>query len=371
MADYLFSVNQSVEFFGALRSASVEVFKHFGLPLSEGSKHYSSWEHGRPIGGMEHYTAGVTWKGTVSWLNDGGNNNSVSCQFLVLDHMPPEVKEIFDRYEELKDLKVAAFELSDGIVPCWQAGWVNKLTVGIENRNAGILRGSNGDWRWWANNWTAKFPHETLGKTPILIDGQWWEPYTRGQIAANILIYQHLHCQYQEYGGLDHRWILPHSATSNAKWDTGRAYPMRNVRKAIIDQVPIDQLYWLGAFEQDPVGAAVALEDEEDEDFLNQLEMRQTDRMEGEYDWAEIQSMPSPDLQQLVQDGEWRQELDAVRRALEKLWYVTGGSGPELDEDTALAVYQFQRSADLKADKIPGTFTQNALYKRLVDFRLT
>lgn len=377
MSGYLYTVDQSKEFFQALRAASVEFLKHHGLPIDQGGKRYSKWTHGRPIGVTSHFTAGVTWKGSIRWLNNGGHDNKVSCQMMILDRMLLEFSDIIAKYPELKDLKVVTLLLSDGIIPCWQAGWVNRLTFGIEKRNAGPLRGKDGDWRWWAKGWKAKFPFKTLGKRPIALDGRWWEPYTYGQVHDEILVCQHLHALYQAEGGLDPRWIVPHSATTGSKTDTGRAYPIHDVRDAIMAQMPIEGIHWLKSFQADPVGFAVDLEDEEDEQFLLELEERQAER-NGEFNgddlvaWGEITEMPDPGLQALVQDGIWKEELNSVRKALHKLGYVTGGVGAELDEDTATAVYQFQVSqGSLKADKIPGDKTQRALFQRLADFQLT
>lgn len=367
---YLFTVDQSSSFFEALRVATIEFLEECDLPISEGSKHYSRWEHGRPLGVTSHYTAGVTWKGSVRWLNDGGNNNQVSCQMLILDRMLPGYLNIISKYPELDGLEAVTLLLSDGIVPCWHAGWVNKINFGIEKRNAGIVKGVSGDWRWWANNWKAKFPHRTLGKSPILIDGVWWEPYTYSQIHDEILVCQHLHALYQKHGGLDQRWFLPHSATTGTKSDTGRAYPIHDVRNAVFAQMPIEGIPWLQAFAADPLGYARDIESGDDELFLLELEERQTDRMLGELDWDAAVSCPSADLQELVDNGNWREELDSVRRGLSRLGYVTGWQGNELDEDTALAVYQFQRSVDLTPDKVPGSVTQRALHRRLSGLRL-
>jgi len=375
MADtaFLFTTSHSVEFFQALREASVKFLKRCGLPTSQGHKRYKKWTHGRPIGVTSHYTAGVTWKGSIRWLNDGGNKNTASCQLYILDRMLPEFSAIVAKYPVLSGLKVVTLLLSDGIIPCWHGGWPNRINVGIEKRNAGCLRGKEGDWRWWGNDWKAKFPHDKLGKIPVKIDGKWWEPYTYGQVHDEILVCQHLHCAYQEEGGLDPRWFLPHSATSGGKWDTGRAYPLNDVRNAVFAQMPIEGIPWLQAFAEDPSDYALELEEEDDELFLLELQERQADRMDGEADWDEICQMPPPELQALVQDGIWKDELDSVRRALGKLQYVTGGAGPVLDEDTALAVYQFQRSQGdkLKNDKIPGDKTQRRLWRRLGDFQLT
>lgn len=369
----LFSKHQADEFFKALRSASVEILKHFSLPVDQGKKRYAAWKEGHPIGVTEHFTAGVTWKGSVSWLNDGGNDNSVSCQMLILDRMLPEVKAIYDKYPPLKDLQVVVILMSDGIIPCWHAGWVNKLTFGIENRNAGPLRYDGQKWYWWAKNWKAEFPVEGLGKTPQNFDGKWWEPYTFGQVCANILVCQMLYCLYE--GAMKPGWFLPHSATTGSKSDTGRAYPLDNVRDAVFDQVPMDSLPWLHGFKADPQYMD-DYDEAEDQEFLIELAKRQDDRFDHT-DWDEdlvvVEAPPGADLQLLIQDGKWKDELPAIRRALHLLGYHIGPQsvyGFELDDDTALAVYQFQKSVDLTTDKIPGDKTQKALHQRLKDFKL-
>jgi hypothetical protein len=367
----LYSKAQADEFFKALREASVTIMEHYGLPTSQGPKRYKEWKHGFPLGITEHFTAGPTWKGSVRWLNDGPHKNSVSCQMLILDRMLPPVEAIYTKYPELAGLKVTTILMSEGVIPCWHAGWVNRLNFGIENRNAGPLLGTQENWTWWAKKWTAKFPHEQLGKWPINLDGKWWEPYTHGQVVANIIVGQMLYCL-NGSDALDPRWFLPHSATTGTKYDTGRAYPLHDVREAVFKQYPVEELPWLHKFKADPQYMDDYDEDM-DEDFLREMAERQADR-EGEelpegYEVAE--EPPGADLQDLVDDGNWKEELGAVRRGLHQLgYYVPGDNKPELDNDTALAVYQFQVSMKLKADKIPGSKTQKALVKRLKQFGL-
>jgi len=368
----LFSKKQADEFFKALRAASVEILKHYGLPLDQGGKRYKEWTDGYPVGVIEHFTAGVTWKGSISWLNQGGHGNQVSCQMMILDRMIPAVQAIYDKYPPLKMLTVVTILLSDGIIPCWHAGWVNRRLFGIENRNAGPLRGENMDWRWWANGWKAKFPHEKLGKMPQNVDGTWWEPYTHGQVCANIIVCQMLQCLYE--GNMDARWFLPHSAVTGTKWDTGRLYPLDNVRTAVFEQQAIADLQWLHQFKADPQYMD-DYDEAEDQEFLLELAKRQDDRFDN-VDWNEdlvvVEEPPGADLQMLVQGGKWREELGAVRRGLAMLQYkVPATSSEVLDNDTALAVYQFQRSQKhLDNDKIPGNVTQKAIMARLKQFKL-
>lgn len=367
----LFSTQQAKVFFSALRAVSVAFLKKYGLPTDQGNKKYSDWKEGHPVGVTEHFTAGVAWKGTVRWLNDGGNDNKVSCQMLILDRMLPEYKDLISGIPELKDLQVVVLLLSDGIIPCWHAGWVNKLNFGIENRNAGPLRYDGVKWYWWANDWNAEFPVQSLGKTPQNFDGKWWEPYTFGQVCANILVCQMLYCLYP---GMDPRWFLPHSATAGTKFDTGRAYPLNDVRDAVFNQKPISDLIWLHDYKADPQYMD-DYDEQEDQEFLLELALRQENRFDDvdfDEDLVVVEMPAEADLQMLVDEGKWKEELGAIRRALMKLGYhVPASSSQLMDNDTSLAVYQFQMSQSaLKNDKIPGSKTQKALMQRLKTFRL-
>lgn len=364
---YKYTKAQAEEFFKALRQASIEMLDYYKLPTSPGNK-TRKWRYGYPVGVTEHFTAGVTWKGSISWLS-GKDNQTSSCHMVILDRKLGEVDSIFSKYPILDSLPVTAILLADLDKATWHCGWGNEFNFGIENRNAGRLKGTQGAWTWWPNGYTKAFPHKELGKTPVNIDGVWWEPYTYGQIVANIIVCQYLHCFFQDKGGVNPSWFIPHSALSGGKSDTGRAFPLQAVRDAVIDQTEIENLMWLHDFKADPQFMD-DYEEEEDADFIQQLKERQGDRQDDWFDDENLLVTPNIDIQMLVQDGYWKNELDAIRRALTKLGYVTDKSGPELDAVTALAVFQFQTSVDLKPDKIPGPVTQEALYKRLKDFQL-
>lgn len=363
----LFSVAQSNEFFAQWRAYSIEVLKHFGLPTSPGYK-TCSWKFGVPKGITEHYTAGVTWKGSVQWLQTTDNKNS-SCHAFINDRHHPDALEIQAKYPALKDLQVLALLMADVNKGTWHATWSNSMNFGIENRNAGILSGQQEDWRWWGG----KFDHVALGKMPINIDGVWLEPYTYGQIAANVIVGQHLHCLLQGQGGLDPVWCLPHSCFQKGKRDTHKAFPLQDWRLAVFNQTPWDSLPWLQAFKADPQ-YMLDYEEEMDELFLQEMADRQGDRADddlSEDEFASFQEMPTPEFQALIQEGNWKQELNSVRRALEKLGYVTGGDGEELDAQTKQSVWMFQKMMDLSKDGVPGDKeTQPALYERLKTFQL-
>jgi N-acetyl-anhydromuramyl-L-alanine amidase AmpD len=365
----LYTRKQAEEFFKAWREASIEVLDYYNLPTSPGHK-TRPWKRGHAVGVTEHFTAGVTWKGSISWLSGGSPNSS--CHAIILDRRMAEVDAIFDKYG--LDMPVLSLLLADLDAGTWHATWSNGYNFGIENRNAGPLKGIQGAWTWWANKWTKPFPYQELNKTPINIDGKWWEPYTYGQIMANITICQMLYCLYE--GDMDRRWFIPHQCISKGKMDTGRAFPLDNVRDAVFDQVAVGDLTWLHSFKADPMYMD-DYDEEEDLEFLKELAERQGDRSEDDdevHDFQVLEQPPDTELQLLVQDGNWRDELPAIRRALHLLGYhVPASDVLDLDKDTALAVWMFQTSygGDLTVDKIPGGKTQAKLYERLKSFGLT
>lgn len=368
MTTMLYAKNTAKLFFEELRAFSIEVMEYLGLPTGPGHK-TRPWAHGHPIGVVEHFTAGVTWKGTIRWLN-GAGNDAASCHFLILDRFPAELEEIRskEKYKLLHTLDVLVLQLSDLTEGNWHAGWVNSLCLGIENRNAGPLRGEQEAWTWWPKKWTQPFPHEKLGKTPIHLDGRWWEPYIYGQLTANVVVCQMLAVLYP----MDPRWFIPHSAVAETKWDTGRAFPLNKLRDAVFGQtMMMSELPWLHDFKADSMYMD-DYDEEEEAEFLAELIARQADRtFDEDLDLEELVKLPTPDVQALVQKGEWTKELGEVRQALDRLgYYVPGSQDENLDDDTATAVYIFQRSVGLKADKIPGDKTQRALHKRLKQFGL-
>lgn len=369
----LFSKATARDFFHALRVASKAILKHLGIPVSPGRR-TRRWEHGHPVGITYHYTAGVSWKGAASWLNDVRNTES-SCHLLVADRLPTELASLFP--SEALGLDVLVIMLADLDKATWHGNWSNGYNVGIENRNAGILRrnqavshGARGTWTWWANEWRAAFPHVELGKTPELVDGTWWEPYTVGQLKANVRLGQMLYGLVE--GALEPSWLVPHSCIKSTKFDTGRLFPLQAVRQATLDQISVDQLTWLKDFQQDPPGYMDAFDEAEDLRFLIELAQRQAGRRDedGMASYPICEEPPGVDLQLLIQKGAWRDELDAVRRGLSMLGYVVDGAGPVLDKTTAHAVWMFQKCAGFTVDSIPGDETQRALAARLAQFGL-
>jgi N-acetyl-anhydromuramyl-L-alanine amidase AmpD len=356
---YRISQREAEGFFQNLRQASIEILQYYKLPDNPGHKR-RPWKDGRPQGILEHFTAGVNWKTSADWLNGQANQDS-SCHFLVLDRRLGEIDDIVSRYPVLDELPVTAIMLSDLSSGTWHGGWANPYTVGIENRNAGRLRFRDGKYYWWPKGYTAEFP-PALGKQPVEIDGFWWEPFNSNQILANIIIGQHLHCMYQSAGGLNPSWVLPHSATSINKSDTGRAFPFHDVRTAIFEQKDPTHLPWLGRYDIDPIYMD-DYEEEVTQEFLREMDERQGPRVGTDENLL---------ITWRTETGPWEENIPAIRLALHLLGYWIPPTVPqEMDPLTSLAVWQFQKSVEhLETDGVPGPKTQAALKQRLKDFQL-
>lgn len=356
------SVDTAKTFFRSLRQVSVEFMRHKGLPTDPGKK-VRRWKYGYPKGLIMHYTAGVGWESTINHLN-GAQNPKSSCHFLVLDRHVDGYRAFSRKHLILESLPVSVFMLSDLDRGTFHATWANEMCVGIENRNAGLLRKIGGGWKWWPADWTTDFPHNALGKAPVMVGDRWWEPYTRSQLIANIVLGRMLNSLYQGTGGLDPSWVLPHSAIEEVKYDTGRAYPFNTIRAAALNGDSIRSMKWLSAF-VDPSAPLVSIEDPPP----NRDNSDRSGGMES-VEYLQSIAMPSAQARVLVQRGGWERELDAVRTSLHQLGYWVGcAHGSTLDPTTKLAVWQFQKAMGLDTDGIPGEEqTQPALAKRLKTF---
>lgn len=362
---FLFNTETAQEFFRSLRRVSVEFIRRNSLPTSPGNK-VRRWKYGYPKGIIMHYTGGVGWKSTIQHLN-GAQNPKSSCHFLVLDRHINEYQASTRYYPILQTLPTSVFMLSDLDRSTFHATWANEMCVGIENRNAGLVRKSGSQWNWWPSNWTAVFPHEELGKLPVKIGDKWWEPYTKSQLVSNIVLGRMLHSLYQGTGGLDPSWILPHSAIEERKYDTGRAYPFNTVRDAILNKHSINSMSWLDSFSD----LLSPLSGVDETPFALSEQTERSGGMKSE-EYLQAIAMPPHKMRARVKNGEWEDDLDAVRTSLHSLGYWVGeAQGRVLDPTTKLAVWQFQKAMELETDGIPGeSQTQPALAERLKTFGL-
>lgn len=316
---------------------------------------------------MKHYTAGVSLIGTCRWGNSPDNRNS-SFPFVIGDRVLPGLPAMPDTVAPY--LPVTALMLSDLRYGHWHGNWANSLTAGTENRNAGPLQKKDGKFYWWRG----EYDPEKMGKDPVLVGGQWWEPYTAPQLVANIWLTRMLVARFRDdEHPLDPRWILPHSAVKSTKLDTGRAFPMNAVRTVSIASYgddhtpPIDpwELGFVKKYKKAPTDTILHLEDVEEQAYMDAMSCRAlNDRDEG--------PILPPDSTGLVEPGPWREKLLDVGLALSELGYYVHMKHPDdFSESLESAVWIFQTSTgSLKANSVPGSKTRKALRRRLKQFGL-
>jgi hypothetical protein len=352
----LFSIQEAKEFWSSLRTVSKEILNYYNLPIDPGFK-VRPWIKDHPIGITFHYTAGIKWKPTIEHLN-GLSNRKSSCTLLVLDRQVVEVQNILSKYPALDRLPVLVLQLADLDTSTWHSGWSNGYCIGIENRNAGLLRGIKDKWTWWPNDWKAPFPHAELDKIPVCIKNQWWEPYTHGQIVANVILGQML---YSLYGGeMDKHWFLPHSCFSKDKLDTGKAFPLQGIRDAIFDQIAIENLVWLTTFDMKPPYTHDYIEECNDS-FTGTEEAYQSSINEDKPVFLEP-------LFNMKLTGD-KLKFASYRRFLTQLEYCIDCSDIN-NTSLAMALGMFQKSMGMPVNLKIDQKSTTALISRLKEFRI-
>jgi hypothetical protein len=284
---------------------------------------------------------------------------------MVFDHIIGEVADIHLSFPLVAaHLTVTAILHADITAGTWHGNWTNSRTFGLENRNLGLLSESGGQIYRAAGS---KRYYPRTDKQPVLIRGQWWEPYTREQLETNIAIGRMLAAWRGE--AFQPGWVLPHQFIKASKSDTGSAYPMAQVRASIFSGVPIGEIGWLKHYE----AAAGTVFEDDDEGLEYDLDR-------GIDDEPEKFPMTAVDFDKIDGTG-WRDYLPAVRRNLGLL----GGYCPhpglgveetELDSALRLAADSFQKSTHdpkypgkaLKVDGVPGGSTCEEIERRLRKF---
>lgn len=308
---------------------------------------------GGPQGVIYHYTGGPNGISSVRWANENPQNTGSSWHVTLMDHRYKALEHLLSQYPLVKMyLPVTGLFIASLDKGTWHGNWTNDRTFGIENRNLGRLN---------SKGYRRKFKSK---KAPVQIRGQWWEPYTKGQILANIFVARALRLIQESKGApFLPEWNLPHSAVwgpGTDKMDTGSAFPMFNVRAAVFEPTFVEEPLWLSQYADHTV-----VDHEEDEEFATEMMDLQRDTRPPPYIMVDLST---------VEDSSWRGHLPWVRWAFQQLGYhVVPGSGNllSLDSSTALTTGIFQRCTHakkwkpkhgaLKVDGIPGRETIHAI----------
>jgi hypothetical protein len=375
-----YSENEARDFFERLATYSTEYLR-VALPKVHrhwpSDNHYDEWKKGHPIGHTLHYTAGVSFAGTVRHFVMGSR---ASTNWIV-------AKALDRRFDALrKDLeldRVLRAEVSQVVhpdYPAWHAGWVNRFLASTEIRNAGVLRpypkakgepGQKGMTRdaffacpdydvddlnfyWWASGWTAKFEGEVLRiETPRGIS--WWESFSRGSIATAIEVLRYLNALYPRC--LEPVWMTAHHMLNPGKNDVVLPVDLDKFREAVLfSKEHVDDLDWLAAYDDTEDG----FEDLDDPWMLRELDERQADRAEEDVDEDfDPERVPWRRISGVVD------ELGEGIEALRRFGFCVAG-----DDAARQSARMYQKGRKLETDGIVGPETLAALGRDLRQWRL-
>ena len=132
-------------------------------------RHGSNWKNGRPIGIVDHYTAGIAADRTLKWFSnrDRGEGIGNSSAHFIIDRDGTIITVI-------DPLSLIA----------WHARGANGTHIGIEHVNAGLLSKTDEGFKYLK---IRDYPKERK-KDIQGVEGQPWEPYTTAQIVSNIVL---------------------------------------------------------------------------------------------------------------------------------------------------------------------------------------
>lgn len=324
------------------------------------TKKVRPWTTGSPKGVILHYTGGSDGIASTRWANENPDNKGSSWHATVFDHRIKQVDHLLDKFPLVKVyLPVTALFIGSLKESTWHGNWANGLCFGIENRNMGLLTKVSGGWT------RSKHKYNFNNKYPVKIRGKWWEPFTKGQILANISICRALRALYPD---MDKGLILPHSAVWAGKSDTGSAFPIYGVRDSIFLPVFSEIPSWLSSYVDHTI-----IEVSEGELFDSEMQDLSRDLDPNFYmAYNENISVSSDDVKPL-------NCILRIKSALVKLGYWEGiAIDDRLDSRTIENIKIFQKSTyddvwmkkhgRLKVDGIPGPNTEEQLVARLKDF---
>lgn len=362
----VWDLKESKEIYSNLREVSAKILTALGCFTEpheingKGKTRTKMWElkDGKRCyrGIIFHYTGGVSGIKSMRWANhpDWGNEES-SWHVTIFDRITENiVGELWSKLDSklLQLFPAPTVVMADWRWGTWHGNWTNDVTLGVENRNVGPLDYAIGlDFL------------KKLGKKGIEIKGYLWEPYTLEQMICNINIGRLANGLVE--GRLDPDWILPHQCVWATKKDTGPAYLIHDVRRAIFSDKPIEQHHWLKAYK--PASGT------DDGDLLGwKYPYSMGSRNEAEEDFVKW-VIPAPE----VIEAETSPML-----TVRQLYSMGFNTGPELPSIDSLRkqVRWFQRSTGafrksnpkrvLVCDGIVGEKTRNMLTERLQQLRL-
>jgi N-acetyl-anhydromuramyl-L-alanine amidase AmpD len=330
-----------------LKFSSEVVLDTLGLPHTPG-KRVRPWRGTGPEGIAYHYTGGPDGLRTLRWfLDPGWKNEESSAHVLILDRCPESIRKAWSLSPAALVFRVPVLLIASLDQGTWCTNWVNNRCLGVELRNVGDRAAS-------------------LGIPGELRAGRLWERYTRGQVAAAIVLGQVFRAIQGEV--FRPEWVVGHHMIWGTKSDPGPLFPLHNIRSAILSGQAPEDLPWL-LTPDFPEAIPEAVPDSIPGTVTRAGEFRGGFR--GDPERTEAQWHAGPE--RLIPDSEW------LARALYRLGWMTWPKVPDWDGLRTVVGY-FQRSTlayqgtnpgrVLKVDGDCGPLTRAALEARLTQLGL-
>jgi N-acetyl-anhydromuramyl-L-alanine amidase AmpD len=190
------------------------------------NRHGGNWDDDHPIGLVDHYTAGISARGTLKWFSnrDRGPGVGNSSAHFVMDR------------------NGATMVIVDPLTTlAWHATWANRNHIGIEHVNAGLLSKNDKGELLYMNRHAYPDSRKDL---PQEISGNLWEPYTAAQVVANIVLKRWL---IQAIPTLTREHFVDHEIIDpERKTDCGPLWPLAELNDLVFSWRPIRPMKWLG-----------------------------------------------------------------------------------------------------------------------------
>lgn len=361
------------DFFERLQAYSEE-YVRVALPRVAASwpsrNFYEEWQHGHPVGHILHYTAGVSYHGTLSWFV---LHRNAATQWVVAKALNPRFATLRKDLDLQNDLRADCCQVVRPDHAAWHAGWVNRFLAGTEIRNTGVLRPhpkgkrpstdfsfddfwkfdtedvDDLDFYWWPEQWTTKFKGEVLRiKTPRGVS--WWESFSRGSVATAITLLRYLNALHP--GKLQPEWILCHHNVNARKNDIVLPLDLHGIRDAVLySRDHVDDIDWLAELDDENEWG---IEEEDDPWLCRAMADRQGDRQEQDLEAFD------PFLIQGTIDNP-----SEVAEFLRRFGFFVEG-----DDAIKKSVRIYQRGRDLAVDGVAGPQTMRAMNHDLRKWRI-
>jgi len=359
-------------FFSQLQTFSERVFEVMGLKATETPWTYGPFVTEVPVGAVLHFTAGNIPEKAIRWFMVQKYDARASANAIVLDAWQGEwMRKLAKDLPLIQALPAPIVQCMPPTKTTWHATWKNRTHYGIEMVNAGEVRpagevrkdawgniiGGAEAWTYSANDWKTIWESS---KTPVLMNGRYWEPYSPEQVHAVAILLRRLRTFCGDVPDFE---IVGHENVSRKKFDPGPLFPIHAVR-------------WTSSFEvQSLVSYPWFTHFCADEKYM--LFYRDGIAL----DWAGSPTRSLESVRSAEARVAYQKLIEAIRgelQAPENGFGATGKAGlsllgyevsnvvsPDLYREDVESIGTFQKMMGLLVDGIPGKKTREALWTRL------